>query len=111
MELSILTALIGYVNKVSDDEDAEFLGEIFLISFSELYPCLENLKYAAIRLKSLDLAHDLLLLVERTSFVLDSEHKEKVRELCRVLAILRNDNNENVKSKSLKLDVLVKKYM
>ena len=111
IQLAILESLNCYVGKVTVNEDAEFLDKIVTFVLMELFPCLENVKYAAIRLKSLEVGKSLLSLVETNKLELNSEHKDLLRELYRILAILRNDRNENVKSKSAELDVYLKTLM
>ena len=111
IQLAILESLNRYIGKVTVNEDAEFVGKIVTFVLTELFPCLGNVKYAAIRLKSLEVGKRLLSLVETSKLELSSEHKDLLRELYRILAILRNDNNENVKSQSVELDVFLKKLM
>ena len=111
IQLAILDSLNSYIGKVKVDEDAEFLDKIVTLVLTELFPCLENVRYAALRLKSLEVAKALLSLIEANKFELSSEHNDLLRELYRILAILRNDSNENVKSKCVELDAVLKKHI
>ena len=111
IQLSILDSLNRYIGKVTTDDDAEFLSEIVISVLTELFPCLGNVKYAAIRLKSLEVAKRLLSLMQTSKLEVSSEHKDLLRELYRILAILRNDNNENVKSQAVQLDMFLKNLM
>lgn len=111
IQLAILESLNRFVGKVTVDKDAEFQAKIVSEVLPELFPCLENVRYAAIRLKSLEVSRSLLSLVEKSKLEISSCHRDLLRELYRLSAILRNDNNENVKIKSIELDGLLKKFI
>ncbi len=84
IQLAILESLNRYIGKVTVNEDAEFVGKIVTFVLTELFPCLGNVKYAAIRLKSLEVGKRLLSLVETSKLELSSEHKDLLRELYRI---------------------------
>jgi proteasome component ECM29 len=111
IQLSILDSLNRYIGKVTTNEDEEFVSKITTSALTELFSCLGNLKYAAIRLKSLEVAKSVLSLMQTSKLEVKSEHQDLLRELYRILAILRNDNNENVKSQALQLDMFLKNLM
>lgn len=111
VQVAILASLKLFIEKLKINDDGEFLFKVITQVFTELFPCLQNVKYAGIRLKSLEVGKRLLSLVESTKFEFNDDHKDLLRELYRILAILRNDSNENVKSKSAELDVLLKKLI